>query len=152
MASAEPAVSKVSEDVQHEHQQLIERLQKLDRALDALVCYSEVYADLGSSAEIVQQGRWLAGWLPGHFVREEETMLAPLARLGPDFAAFAREMKLQHQEIGRGVEAFCRAASRLRRAEDLQQSICDLKDQGKRLTSTMAAHLGAEERKFAAIK
>lgn len=130
----------------------MQRLQKLDRALDALVCCSEVFADLASSAEVVEQGRWLSGWLPGHFVREEETVLAGVARLGPEFAAFAREMKRQHREMGARADAFCESAARLEHCDDLQQSICDLKDEGKRLTSSIAAHMGAEERTFATIK
>ncbi len=152
MASAKPALAMASDTMQQEHGELMQRLQKLDQALDALVCYSEVYADLSVCADLMREGRWLCGWLPGHFVREEETLLAALARLGPEYAAFVREMKRQHQEIGKGAAAFSAAAGRLEASDDLQQSICDLKEEGKRLTSTMAAHMGAEERKLATVK
>ncbi len=152
MAGPALLLSKASQDVQHEHEQLMQRLRKLDRALDALVCYAEVYADLASSAEVAEEGRWLSGWLPGHFVREEETVLAGVALLGPEFAAFAREMKRQHREIGARAAAFCEAAACLPHCDDLQRSICDLKEEGKRLTGSIAAHMDAEERTFATIK
>ncbi len=152
MAGPVPVLGKSSQNVQHEHQQVLQRLEQLKRALDALVCDSEVYADLGSSAEIAQEGRWLAGWLPGHFEREERTVLAGVARLGPAFKAFAGEMKRQHREIGTRADAFCQAAGHLQQCEDLQQSVCELKEQGMWLARTMVAHIGAEERTLASIR
>ncbi len=57
MAGAVAVLGKSSQNVQHEHQQVLQRLQQLERALEALVCDSEVYADLGSSAEVMEEGR-----------------------------------------------------------------------------------------------
>jgi hemerythrin HHE cation binding domain-containing protein len=152
MASANQTFQKHSEAISVEHQELMQRLQQLDSSLDKLVCYAEVYADLASSADVVQTGRWLAGWVPEHFAREEQTVLASVARLGPEFAAFSREMKQQHKEISVRLESFCRVANHLEDAADLEQTICKLKEQGKSLTTFMATHMGAEERKFSTVK
>ena len=113
MASASPGIRNQSEAIQHEHQELLQRLADLDSALEALVCYSEVYANLASCADVVKTGRWLSGWLPEHFVREEEGVLKALAKLGPDMAKFAGEMKHQHREIAERVRKFCQIATGL---------------------------------------
>jgi hypothetical protein len=152
MASAKQSFAKQAEAVACEHHELMDRLSQLDSALDSLVCYAEVYADLGGSARVVESGKWLHGWLPQHFVREEETVLAAAARLGPEFAAFAREMKQQHRDFGARLQKFCKVMDDLSTTPDLEHCICELKEQGKALTASMAAHMGAEERKFASIK
>ncbi len=152
MGSAKQSFAAQSASISCEHEQLMGRLSELDSALDSLVCYSEVYADLAGARHVVDTGRWLAGWLPEHFVREEETVLASVARLGPEYAAFTREMKRQHKEIATRLQNFCHVADDLERTSDVEESICELKEQGKKLTSTMAAHMGAEERKLASVK
>ncbi len=152
MAGTGPAIHDQSEMIQHEHQELLRRLADLDSALEAMVCYSEVYANLASCEDVIKTGRWLSGWLPPHFVREEEGVLKALARLGPDMAKFAAEMKRQHREIGERVQKFCQIATGLEQAADLQDSICGLKQAGKELTTFMAAHMGAEERKLRSLE
>ncbi len=151
MASAKVALSKASEAIQHEHEELMQRLSNLDRALESITCYSEVYADLSGVQCAIETGNWLASWLPAHFLREEETALASVARRGPEMAAFVREIKREHQEIGKRVAAFCKMSEAMASAADIQQSICDLKQNGKDLASFMAAHMGAEERKLSSL-
>ncbi len=152
MTGKSPAIRNQSEMIQQEHQELLRRLADLDSALEAIVCYSEVYANLASCADVIKAGRWLSGWLPPHFLREEEGVLKALAKLGPDMAKFAAEMKRQHREIAERVQKFCQVAAGLEQAADLQDSICDLKQAGKELTGFMAAHMGAEERKLRSLE
>jgi iron-sulfur cluster repair protein YtfE (RIC family) len=150
MASPKMALGKVN--IQSEHQELMQRLSELDTALDELVCYSEVYANLSGAGRVQQTGQWLAGWLPTHFVREEDSPFPAAAKLGPAMAAFTCVMKLQHKEIGTRLQAFCEVADQLETTSDIEQSITALKDQGKELTNFVAAHMGAEERKLAAVQ
>jgi iron-sulfur cluster repair protein YtfE (RIC family) len=102
-----------------------------------------------SARETVQ---WLAGWLPTHLTHEEQGILAGIRALGPDLAAFAREMKHQHKEIHTRLDSLRHVVDNFNDASDLQQSICDLKEEGKALATFMATHMGAEERKYATLK
>lgn len=144
------AIRHDSETIHHDHELLLQRLAGLDAALEALVCESEVYADLASSADVLGAGRWLCAWLPEHFEREEQT-LAAVARLGPDWAVFSREMVRQHRAISERLRGFCQIAAELEQTADLERSICDLKQSGKQFTSMMTAHMSAEERKLRSL-
>lgn len=150
MASPKMALGKVN--IQSEHQELMQRLSELDRALDDLVCNSEVYANLAGAARVQQTGNWLAGWLPAHFVHEEELLFAAAAKLGPQMAAVTANLKQQHKEIGARVQVFCGLANGLETTVDIEESVTALKDQGKELLNFMAAHMGAEEHRLSAVK
>ena len=140
------------EKIQQEHCQVMARLAQLDRALEALVCHSEVYADFAALARVREAALWLCDWLPSHFVHEEGGVLELLAQRGPEFAAFVREMKRQHFEIVARVNLLCERTADFDTCADLEEAVCALKQTGKELTSFMAAHMGTEERKFAAVK
>ncbi len=146
-----PEIREQSETVENEHKTLQQRLASLDAALDAIECYSEVYVNLRSTTDVLVAGFWLSGWLPEHFLREEQGLLSELAKLGPDMATFSGEMARQHREIADRLRAFCRVAVELEEATDLEASICTLKETGKELTRFMAAHMRAEERKVRSL-
>jgi hypothetical protein len=152
MAGANTTFKKASQEMQTEHQELMQKLSELDHALECLICYSEVFADLAGVQQAHTTARWMAGWLPTHFLREEQGILNGMSRLGPEFATFAREMKRQHKEIATRLEGFRKKADGFTSATDLQQSIEELKEEGKALASFVAAHMGAEERKYATLK
>ncbi len=151
MASAK-TYGKSAVELTGEHQEMMRKLAELDAALESLICYSEVYADLAGVQHAQSMAKWLVQQLPEHFQEEERGILAEIARLGPEFAAFSREMKRQHQQIDDRVKAFCQAANTFQDAADLQQCISDLKEAGKSLATFMATHMGAEERKYASLK
>jgi hypothetical protein len=56
---------------------------------------------------------------------------------------YGRRQDCVEQDIGREP---------LNDPSDLQQLICDLKEEGKALATFMATHMGAEERKYAVLK
>ncbi len=140
-----------SESNHFEHLTLMQQLQELDGALAGLVCYSEVYANLGPADSVCRCGRELRETVPSHFAHEEQAVLDAVALLGPQWAAFAREMKGQHLQLQGKLDAFCDAADRLRTAEDLEQSICTLKQRGEEFADQMLRHMVAEERKLNTI-
>ncbi len=148
MAILTPSFVTESQLVQREHHVLMNELSELQSALDALTCYSEVYANLASTEEIYRCGRHLLQWLPGHFENEETTVLADIAKLSPELGAFAREMKRQHRDLRERLEKFCRAIEEFEDSEDLGGAIDELKERGVEFTRELAAHMGAEERKF----
>jgi hypothetical protein len=151
MASAKTVTCKSCNQLQLEHREMWRKLSELDAALESLICYSEVFADLAGVQQAQDMARWLAVALPEHFVDEERGVLAQIGRQGAESAAFSREMKRQHKEISARVETFRQAAHTFQEASDLQQSICNLKEAGNALATFITAHIGAEERKFATL-
>ena len=152
MASPRMALEKASTNIQTEHGELMQQISQLDTALDGLICYAEVYADLAAMQRVLQAGSWLDNWLPDHFLREEETLFVAAARLNPEVSGFVREMKHQHTDIGVRLQAFCKLMQQVETTSDIEQSVTALKQEGKQLTNFMAAHMGAEERRFGGLK
>ena len=152
MATLTSSFQAETQMFQREHQVLMNELAELQFALDALVCYSEVYANLASTEQVYRCGRHLLQWLPGHFDNEEATVLADIEKVSPELAAFALEMKHQHRALRERLERFCRAIEDFEDSEDLGGAIDELKERGLDFTRELAAHMGAEERKFSQLQ
>lgn len=135
-----------------EHQSLLRGLAALERALEGLVCYSEVYANFGSALQLYRCCRILSDRVPGHFAREETTLLADVARISPEARDFVVEMRHQHLDVQRRLDAFCSALDQLEHTADLEDSICQLKKKGRDFTRHMASHMGIEERRIIALQ
>jgi hypothetical protein len=132
----------------HEHEFLMQQLAALDSALDELVCYAEVFADLGSAARVCRCGRELALALPRHFAHEEAAILEPVSKLNSELAVFTEEMKRQHRVFQAQFEALRQVMDGLEDAPDLEAAICALKEKGQEFTHGLASHMGAEERRL----
>jgi hypothetical protein len=148
MATATSTIQAETKMVQREHQVLMNELSELQAALDALVCYSEVYANFASTDQVYRCGRHLLQWLPGHFENEEATVLADIEKVSPELATFAIEMKAQHRTLRGRLEGFCRAIEEFEDSNDLGTAIDELKDRGLEFSRELTAHMGAEERTF----
>ena len=148
MATATRSFQNETQLVHYEHQMLMRELDELQAALDSLVCYSEVYANFAGTEQVYRCGRHLIEWLPGHFDNEEATVLAEVEKRSPELAAFSREMKCQHKTLRGRLELFCRAIEEFEDSEDLVAAVEELKSRGQEFTRELAAHMGAEERKF----
>lgn len=140
-----------SESNHFQHLSLMQQLQELDRALAGLMCYSEVYANLGTAETVVRCGRELRETVPSHFAHEEHAVLDAVSLLGPQWAEFARQMKGQHLRLQGKLDAFCDAMDRLQSSEDLERSISELKQRGEDFAGQMLSHMVAEERKLNTI-
>ncbi len=138
--------------IRQEHQSLLRELARLDAALEALVCYSEVYANFASALELYRCTRTLADHVPGHFAREETTVLEDVADLGPAARDFVAAMKHEHLELQRRLDLFCFTLDQLQHSADLECSISQLKQRGREFTHEMASHMGSEERRIAALQ
>jgi len=148
MATVTSTFQTETEIVHREHQVLMGELDELQVALDSLVCYSEVYANLAGTEQVYRCGRHLIEWLPGHFDNEEATVLRDIEKISPELAAFSREMKSQHKNLRGHLELFCRAIEDFEDSDDLGAAVDELKSRGQEFTRELAAHMGAEERKF----
>src|SRR5689334_5438437 len=124
MAGLGAGFDKASEVVRHEHEALNSELTELEACLKALVCYSEVYADLSPVERIDRCGRHLQSTLPEHFRNEETTLFADIESAFPRLHSFVQQMKHQHSDLQGSVNQFCRLLDEIEDSNDLEQSIC----------------------------
>ena len=106
MASLDPNFHEETISIHQEHEELLAQLDQLDAALEQIVCYAEVFTDLATANQAMSRGKWMAEWLPRHYAHEETTVLETIARMSPELASFAREMKRQHNEMRVRLESF----------------------------------------------
>lgn len=148
MASLTSAFCVESQKVHCDHGTLLEELAELQWALDNLVCYSEVYANLASAARVREIGTKLADQVPGHFVREESTLLATVSKVSPELAEFAEEMKREHIDLRVQLAQFKAALAELDAGQDVDSAVCHVKEQGTDFALKMSAHVALEERQL----
>ena len=148
MAALAPSFWSESKTVHNEHQALLEDLNELDHALDGLECYSEVFANFATAGQVLECGNRVARLLPEHFSREEETVLAGVARISPELAEFAGEMKMQHEHLRFQLADFCRALEHLQAGDDPGESVYEVKEWGKNFTAELRNHVALEEQRL----
>ena len=148
MAALAPSFWTESKTVHNEHQVLMEDLNELDFALDGLECYSEVFANFATAGQVLACGNRVARLLPEHFSHEEETLLAGVAKVSPDLAEFAGEMRVQHGHLRARLAEFCQAMEHLRAGDDPGEALCEVKERGKAFTTEMRSHVGLEEQRL----
>jgi hemerythrin-like domain-containing protein len=149
MASLSRTFAADTHRVHGEHETLIDDLSHLDRALDRLDCYSEVFANLAGADEVHFYSRKLIEQLPGHFDREEATVLEPVARVSPPLEVLVRELKKEHESLRSGLVAFSIALEELDAADDLYEAISQVKELGKDLVCEISRHVALEEQELA---
>jgi Hemerythrin HHE cation binding domain len=152
MASLDPNFHEETVSIQHEHEQLMAQLDRLDAALEQIVCYSELFSDLATANQAIGSSKWIAAWLPRHYAHEETTVLQTIARMSPELASFAREMKRQHGEIRIRLETLRDHLAHLGENRDLEAAVAELKREGRDLTRLIRLHMSAEDNKFASIE
>ncbi|MGB7555960.1 MAG: hemerythrin domain-containing protein [Candidatus Korobacteraceae bacterium] len=152
MASLDPKFHEETVSIHKEHEELLAQLDQLDAAVEQMACYAEVFTDLATANRATSQGKWIAEWLPRHYAHEETTVLETIARMSPEMASFAREMKRQHGEMRLRLEGFRDRLAHLSETSDLQNAVNQLKKEGKDFTRIMRLHMAAEEKKFASVE
>lgn len=152
MASQDPNFHREAISIHREHEELMAQLDQLESALEQIVCYSEIFNDLATANQAMSSGRWMAEWLPRHYAHEETTVLETIAKMSPELASFAREMKRQHRELRLRLENFGELISHLHEAADLEAAVAELKRQGKDFSRLMRLHMAAEDQKFGSVE
>ena len=137
MASLDPNFHEAAVSIQHEHEELMAQLDRLDSALEQIVCYSEVFSDLATANQAMGSGKWIAEWLPKHYAHEETTVLLTFAKMGPELASFAREMQRQHGEIRVRLENLRDHLAHLNENRNLEAAVAELKQEGRDLSRLM---------------
>jgi len=152
MPSLDPTFHLETVSIHREHEELIAQLDRLDAALDEIFCYAELFSDLATANQATASGKWLGEWLPNHYAHEETTVLATIAKMGPELASFAREMQRQHNEMHVRLENFREHLAHLHESRDFENAVKELKKEGTDLTRMMRLHLAMEEKKFASLE
>ena len=120
-----------------EHQQLLVELAEMVAALEALDPLS--VGRLRRSAARLQQS------FPGHFQREEATLLDAVAPVSPELAEFSRQMRQEHQHFLERLSAFTLAAAALESGDHDGASLRQVRQTGETLARDLAAHIALEE-------
>ncbi len=152
MASLDPNFHLEMVSIHREHEELLTQLDRLDAALEQIFSFSEIFSDLATANQAIGSGKWLAEWLPRHYAHEETTVLETIARMAPDLASFAREMKRQHTEMRMRLENLRDHLAHLGENRDLDAAVAELKREGHDFTRLLRLHLAAEENKFTGIE
>jgi len=152
MSSLDPNFHHDTAGIHREHEELMKQLDRMEKTLEQIVCYSEIFTDLATANQALSQSQWIAEWLPRHYAHEETTVLDTIAGMSPELASFAQEMKRQHDEMRVRLARFRDHLSHLRENRDVEAAVQDLKREGKDLTRMMRLHMAAEENKFAGLE
>jgi len=152
MASLDPKFHDDTITIHREHEELMAQLDQLDAALEQMVCYAEVFTDLATANQAASHGKWMAEWLPRHYAHEETTVLETIARMSPELASFAREMKRQHRVMRVRLESLRDMLAHLSESRDLESAVNDVKKDGREFTRMMRLHMATEDKKFAGLE
>ncbi|MBI2677600.1 MAG: hemerythrin domain-containing protein [Candidatus Koribacter versatilis] len=132
-------------NIRQEHDYLLGELETLEAALARVNCYSEVYATFEGAGEACGVATRMLETVLRHFDHEERTILPALGRTYPTFVS---EMQRQHDGIRRQLQRFTTDLLYLSQAEDPNEAIQNVKDEGEELARSMVAHMQAEERRY----
>ena len=150
MAAFAPTLSTDTEEIHHEHESLLLDMMEFERALDSIDCDSEVFANLVALGEVIFLTRRLVFQVLGHFTREEQAVLGPLAETMPELSGLVDKLRREHEELSGRLAIFALGVEELESADDLYDGIWQMKEQGKRLACAIIQHVAREERELAA--
>ena len=145
MATLTPTFHEDAKHLHGDHLALGAAIDHLDAALDRLICFSEVYANLAAAGEVYRCGRELNAKFPRHCRREEAELLAPVSAVSPDLCELCGGLAREHQEVLARLAAFTAALDEYERAADLDQAVRHVKETGKDLTHELRRHIAIEE-------
>ena len=151
MASLDPNFHQETVRIHREHEELLAQLDRLDAALDQIVCFSEIFSDLATANQATSSGKWIAEWLPKHHAHEETNVMATIAKMTPELASFAREMKRQHAEMRVRLERLRDHIAHLGENHDLEAAVAELKREGKDFSRMVRLHIAAEDSEFSGL-
>jgi hemerythrin-like domain-containing protein len=148
MATLTPTFRADAARIHDEHRALERALDRAEPALERLVCYGEVFADLSVGDELRRFGKELAEHFPEHCRREEAVLLDRVAEVSPELAEFSRQMKVEHVGLLARLDDFCGALDEFNRMDDASEAVYHLKEKGTELTREMRRHLATEEQEL----
>ena len=137
-----------SKNNRRQHEALRLEVQNLRAALDSLAAYSEAIANLRSLHEVAEHLRFLLSDIPAHMVHEESTVLAAIARLGPEESRFAELMREQHHMLSNGLAQLFQKLNEIHDSNDLRTSLRELQECGEHFANLLIHHMDTEDRRL----
>jgi len=137
------------EDAPEEHRELIVELAGFDSAIQCLDCLAGVAANRQAAQHVLYCCRRLERHLLERFSGKEQIDVATLARISPEYAEFARTLRLEHEELCSRLANFSRTVQELERADDPYEAMHRLKEEGERLGERIGRHLAVERSQLA---
>jgi hypothetical protein len=119
-------------------------LRDLDKTLEKLECYSEVYANLAPTAELLQRTRAMAKALPEFFLHEDAE-ISIVERARPEFTECANCVRKDRGQLGLLLELLAKSIEALPWSDDLASAIYDVKEQGSAFLRRFGTHLAREQ-------
>jgi hypothetical protein len=133
-----------------EYKGWLRALRDLDKTLEQLECYSEVYANLGCTGELLERTRAMAKALPEFFLHEDAE-ISVVERVRPEFTDCAHCVRKDRGELGILLDRLAAAIEALPWSEDLAASIYAVKEQGNDFVRRFGTHLAREQTARSAI-
>lgn len=146
-----PSVDNSRSSNHREHQDFQLELQRLQAALDSLGAYCEPVANLRSLRDVTTHLRSLVAEIPGHIMREEQTVLEPFAKLGFEQARFVRTMRQQHQDLSADLSRLFQMLNEIHDSSDLQRGLTELRQYGQQFVRLLLHHIAVEDRTLAEL-
>lgn len=150
MASTLPTVPVNRATFNEEYKAWLVALADLDKTLEQLECYSEVYANLGCMGELLQRTRAMAQALPEFFLHEDAE-ISNVERMRPELTDCAHCVRKDRGELGLLLQQLAAAIEVLPGSDDLAASIYAVKEQGNDFVRRFGTHLAREQTTRSAI-
>lgn len=144
MATFPNTFRRDSARIHGDHQELLSQLLEFSAALEAMGL-SPLSVDPIGAGRVRRCANALQRLLPGHFLREEATLLDAVAPVSPELAEFSRQMHQEHRQFTARLNEFAGAVAQLEAGDHGGPSLRAVQETGEVLAHDLAAHIELEE-------
>jgi hypothetical protein len=137
------------EAVPREERELIVDLAGFDSAIECLDCLAGIAANLAAAQQVLHCCRRLELHLLKHLPDKEQINVATAARINPEYADFARNLKLEHEQLCSRLAGFSRAVQELEAVGNAYEAVRRIKEEGRQLAEQIGRHLAVERSQLA---
>lgn len=138
-----------SKAIHYAHSAMMNELTAMSIALDKLCQGDDEFANLSVAKQVQFLARDIYSELVPHFRQEEATVLRTVSDISRELAAFAQQMRGEHEDLAKRFEAFCRTLDGLESAPDLDSTLREVKQDGRQLVRDLERHVNTEETELA---
>lgn len=136
---------KESKAVHYAHSAMMNELASMSIALEKLCATEDDFSNLSVAKQVQFLARDINDQLVPHFRHEEATVLRTVSEVSSELAAFATEMRREHDELEKRFATFCRTLEGLETVDDLSATLGDVKRDGCELVRDLERHVNTEE-------
>lgn len=148
MSTLTSAFQIEAEMIHSDHSLLRRELTGLRQALNHLNTSADPFVNLATTKQVVAYARHLAGYLPGHFQREEKSLLQTVADVSPELRRFAAQMQREHADLSVSLHAFLETAEQLGQDLPGEAAVPRVQEAGAALVRDLERHVALEEKEL----